>query len=298
MTAQQRIAPHLWYASEAREAAEFYVSVFPGSRITGLTTIPGTPSGDCDIVSFEVLGHPFQAISAGPLFQPNPSISFIVSRPSAAEVEALWQKLAEGGQVLMPLDAYPFSERYGWVQDRYGVSWQLIVPQAPASIRQAVMPSLMFNGDNCGKAEEAIAFYTSVFENSQAGQVFRYGADQEPDREGTVMFADFELDGQLFAAMDSARAEGFAFNEAISLVVRCQTQREIDSYWERLSAVPEAERCGWLKDRYGVSWQVVPAALDEMMRRADAQQLERLTQALMPMKKIDAGELQRAYDGG
>ena len=152
----QPITPHLWFDKEAQEAAKFYTSVFPNSKITNVTTIHDTPSGNCDVVSFELSGQPFMAISAGPLF---------------------------------------------------------------------------------------------------------------------------------------------TFNEAISFVVRCDTQQEIDYYWDKLSAVPEAGQCGWLKDRYGLSWQIVPAALGEMMTDTDPRKTARVTQAFLNMKKFDIEALRRAYDG-
>ena len=296
MATQQKITPHLWFDKEAKEAVEFYTSVFPESKIKNMTTLRDTPSGDCDVVSFDLSGHAFMAISAGPLFKFNPSISFIVSCATKEDVDALWAKLSEGGQALMPLDSYPFSERYGWIQDKYGVPWQVIVPGTEGDWRPSLVPSLMFVGTNCGKGEEAINFYTSVFKASKVGQMFHYGANQEPDKEGTIMFADFMLDNQWFAAMDSAREHDFTFNEAISFIVNCDTQEEIDYYWEKLSAVPEAEQCGWLKDRYGLSWQIVPTALDEMMRSGSSEQIARITQAFLKMKKFEVSALKSAYD--
>jgi predicted 3-demethylubiquinone-9 3-methyltransferase (glyoxalase superfamily) len=151
-----KIVPHLWYDTQAKEAAEFYCSVFPDSRIDQVTTIHDTPSGDCDVVSFTLAGQPFMAISAGPLFK---------------------------------------------------------------------------------------------------------------------------------------------FNESISFMVRCETQEEIDYYWGKLSAVPAAEQCGWLKDKFGLSWQVVPAEMDRMMADKDARKVARVVQAFLPMKKFDLAALRRAYEG-
>lgn len=253
-----KITPHLWFDTQAKEAAGFYTSTFGDSEIVDVTTLRDTPSGDCDVVSFVLEGQEFQAISAGPLFTFNPSVSFLVSCKTKDEVDALWNRLADGGDVLMPLDAYPFSERYGWLQDRYGLSWQ-IMHAGDRSVTQKIVPTMLFVGDVCGKAEEAMTYYVSVFEDARVGDIDRYGKDQAPEREGTVMHASFWLRGYELAAMDSAREHDFAFNEAISLMVSCDTQEEIDHYWERLSAVPESEQCGWLKDRFGVSWQIVPA---------------------------------------
>ncbi|MGQ0569414.1 MAG: VOC family protein, partial [Armatimonadota bacterium] len=205
--------------------------------------------------------------------------------------------LSEGGTVLMPLEKYPFSERYGWVQDRYGLSWQLILTNPEGEERPTIVPSLLFVGNMCGKAEEAVNFYLSVFKNSKKGALLHYGVGQEPDKEGTVMFADFKLGDLWFAAMDSARQHNFAFNEAISFIVNCDTQEEIDYYWSKLSAVPEAEQCGWLKDKYGVSWQIVPTAMNEMMTSGDKKKIERVTQAFLKMKKFDIESLKEAYEG-
>jgi predicted 3-demethylubiquinone-9 3-methyltransferase (glyoxalase superfamily) len=296
MPTSQKIVPHIWFDKEAVQAAHYYVSIFPASQITSATVLRDTPSGDTDIVSFVLAGYAFQAISAGPVFKLNPSVSFTVNCATASEVDALWAKLADGGQALMPLDTYSFNPRFGWVQDRFGVSWQLAVSEAETFGKPSITPSLLFVGANCGKAEEAIGFYTSVFRDSAVGHVLRHGPDQAPDQEGTVMHADFVLESQRFAVGDSAWPHEFAFNEAISFIVNCDSQAEIDAYWERLSAVPEAEQCGWLKDRYGLSWQIVPAVMEEMMLTGSPEQIARITRAFMPMKKLDLAVLRSAYD--
>jgi predicted 3-demethylubiquinone-9 3-methyltransferase (glyoxalase superfamily) len=301
--AKHKITPHLWFDKESRQAAEFYVSAFgDSSKITNGTTLHDTPSGDTEMVSFELSGQPFMAISAGPLFKFNPSVSFMVNfdpsrdKNARENLDALWEKLSVGGTALMPLDAYPFSERFGWVADKYGLSWQLILSNPAGEERPFIVPFLMFVGDVSGKAEEAFSFYLSVFEDTRQGTVARYGKGQEPEQEGTIMFSDFMLEGQWFAAMDSARQHDFGFNEAISFIVHCDTQEEIDHYWEKLSAIPEAEQCGWLKDKYGLSWQIVPTAMDEMMSRGSREQIDRVTQAFLPMKKLDIARLEKAYE--
>jgi predicted 3-demethylubiquinone-9 3-methyltransferase (glyoxalase superfamily) len=291
----QQIAPHLWFDTQAKEAAELYTSLVPGSQVTDVTTLRDTPSGDCDIVSFTLAGQPFQAISAGPLFKFNPSISFRIDCATEDEVDNLWTHLSEGGQAFMPLDTYPFSKRYGWIQDRFGLSWQLM--HTDAEIPQKIVPTLMFVGDVCGKAEEAMRFYASVFPSGQVGDIMRYGPGADPESEDSVQYASFKLNGYDLAAMDSARDHNFAFNEAISLMVYCDTQEQIDHYWERMSAVPESEQCGWLKDRFGVSWQIVPSAMDDMLQNADEETLARVTQSFLAMKKFDLAELEKAYAG-
>jgi predicted 3-demethylubiquinone-9 3-methyltransferase (glyoxalase superfamily) len=292
-----KIAPHLWFDKQAKEAAEFYTSVFPESKVTHVNTIRNTPSGDCDIVSFQIAGQPFMGISAGPMFKFNPSISFIVHVDSRQGLEKLWQQFSNGGTALMPLDKYPFSELYGWIQDKYGISWQLILANPQGEKRPMIMPFLMFTGSVCGKAEEAGDFYCSVFKNSRRGTIARYPQGATPNKEGTVMFSDFVLDGTWMAAMDSAHPHGFNFNEAISLMIPCESQVDIDYYADKLSAVPQAEQCGWLKDKYGVSWQVWPTAMGEMMSRGTPEQIARVTKAFMPMKRFDLAALKRAFEG-
>jgi predicted 3-demethylubiquinone-9 3-methyltransferase (glyoxalase superfamily) len=303
MQTRNKIAPHLWFDKEAKEATEFYCSLFPASKIKNITTIHDTPSGVCDIVSFDLAGQPFMAISAGPLFRFNPSISFMVNfdpskDPAAQEhLNSVWEKLFGGGSALMPLGEYPFSKRYGWVKDKYGLTWQLILSNPGGEERPFIVPSLLFTENVWGKAEEASDFYISVFRNAKRGGIHRYPAGMEPDKEGTVMFTDFMIENQWFAAMDSAREHGFGFNEAISFLINCDTQDEIDYYWEKLSYVPESEQCGWCKDKYGLSWQVLPTVMNEMLTKGTREQVDRVTQAFLKMKKFDIEELKRAYKG-
>ncbi len=152
---------------------------------------------------------------------------------------------------------------------------------------QEITPFLWF--DN--QAEEAMNFYVSVFPNSRVVTVTRYG-ETGPGPKGTVMTAAFELNGQKFTALNGGPL--FKFNESVSFVVNCDTQEEIDSYWEKLSEGGEKSQCGWLKDKYGLSWQVVPAALAEMLE--DKESLDRVMKALMQMTKLDLKMLQRAYE--
>lgn len=299
----QKIVPHLWFDTQAKEAAEFYISAFPDSKSISTTTLHNTPSHDAEFVTFSLSGYEFMAISAGPYFKTNPSISFMVNfdpsrDPEAkAHLDALWEKLSEGGQSLMPLGEYPFSKWYGWIQDRFGVSWQLILTDPDGEERPFIIPSLLFVGDVCGRAEEAGDLYVSIFKNAKKGEVARYPAGMEPDKEGTVMFSDVQLENQWFALMDSAQKHEFAFSEGVSLLIRCDTQEELDYYTNKLSAVPEAEQCGWMKDKFGVSWQASPTRMEEMMREGTQEQIDRITQAFLPMKRFDLEALERAYQG-
>lgn len=291
-----KIIPHLWFDTQAKEAAEFYTSVLPNSKIKNSTVLDGTPSGSVDMLSIELAGQEFALISAGPYFKFTPAVSFLITCNSKDEVDTLWAKFSEGGMVMMELQAYPFSERYGWTQDKFGLSWQIMYMENCENI-QKITPTFMFVGDVCGKTEEALNFYSTVFHNSKIGNIMRYGPGEDPDKEGTVKFAGFTLEDLSFAAMDSAHKHNFTFNEAISFIVHCDNQEEIDYYWEKLSAVPEAELCGWLKDKYGVSWQIVPTAMNEIFQSQDKDKIARVTASFLKMKKFNLAELQQAADG-
>ncbi len=291
----QRIIPYLWYDKEAAEAAALYVSIFPDSRTLYSSPVSDTPSGQVDIITVSLSGTEFTLISGGPYFNFNPSISFLVACDEKAEVDRLYEKLSSGND-LMPLGSYPFSERYAWVADRFGVSWQLMYMGSIPYVSK-ITPTLMFTGANCGKAEEAMRLYASVLPSSSVDMIARYERGAEPDAAGTVQHGAFTLAGKHFAAMDSAYPHGFSFNEAVSLMVQCDTQAEIDALWKALSAVPEAEQCGWLKDRYGLSWQIVPAVLGEMMSSGNPESVGRVTKAFLAMKKFDISALERAHRG-
>lgn len=314
-TATAKIVPHLWFDDQAVEAARFYATLFPDSHVDTVAPIPADtpsgPAGSVDVVEFTLFGQPFMAINAGPLFRFNPSISFMVNfdplffgttdqrkEEARRQLDDAWEKLSAGGKPLMPIDRYPFSERYGWIEDRYGLSWQLILTDPDNEPRPPILPSMLFTGKNYGRAEEAIRFYLSVFRGSRLGSLVRYGPGQPPEKEGAVAFADFMLENQWFVAMESAREHNFEFNEAVSLLVHCEDQQEIDAYWKKLSAVPEAEQCGWVKDRYGISWQIVPTVLGEMMKDPDASRAKRATEAMLGMKKLDIAALERAFGTG
>lgn len=298
---QNRITPCLWFDDQAVAAAEFYTSIFDHSAINNTTYYPeagheihGKEAGSVMTVEFYIENMSFTALNGGPHFNFTPAISFIVNCESIEEVDQLWDKLSRGGETLMPLDSYPFSERYGWTTDKYGLSWQLILSDSEGDWRPKIIPSLLFVGDKAGQAEEAMKFYTSVFDEANISQpINRYPAGMEPEKEGTIMYADFSIGEQWFAVMDSAREHHFTFNEAISFEVKCETQNEIDYFWEKFSAVPEAEQCGWLKDKFGISWQIVPKELPKLFGE-DTENINRTMEAMLQMKKLNIEALRNA----
>lgn len=292
----QKIVPHLWFDTEALEAANFYTTLFDDSKVNWKIIVKDTPSGDSEQLSFTLAGLEFFAISAGPLFTFNPSISLAVQCETVEEVEGLWEKLIDGGHAPMELGQYPFSERYGWLVDRYGLSWQLIHVTEP--VKQKIIPSLLFVKEQHGNAEAAINHYVSTFKNSSIGKFEYYGEEMGEEYTGKLTHSSFELEGLQMTAMDGgASLHDFAFNEAISLMVYCENQEEIDYYWEKLSAVPEAEECGWLKDQFGVSWQIAPRELNKLLLSEDEEATQRVVEAFLKMKKMNIAELRRAFKG-
>lgn len=275
----QKIVPNLWFDHAAVEAVDFYLSAFPSARklgtqhypMEGLLDFQEEFAGKELTVEFEIAGFRFVAINAGSEFTPTPSLSFLLNfdpsrDPDAQEhLDDLWDALGDGGTALMPLDSYDFSPHYGWMQDRYGVSWQLMLTNPEGEPRPFITPDLLFGGAAQNRAAEAAAFYVDTFPGSRVGGDIRYPAQAGPAVPGSVMFTDIEVFGQWFALMDAAVKQDFTFTPAVSLMVLCEDQAEIDRYWEALSAVPEAEQCGWCTDKFGVSWQVVPAHLATLM---------------------------------
>ncbi len=292
----QKIAPCMWFDTNALEAATFYTSMFANSSIDCVAKYPeggGMPAGTVLSVRFSLCDQEFDALNGGPMFQITPAISFFVACETAAEIDALWAKLSDGGFVFMELDKYPFSERFGWVGDKYGVSWQLSLDGS----KQKISPFLMFCREHHGQAEEAMRTYCQLFENSRITNMARYGEEDDQPC-GTVKLASFLLDGRDFMAMDSAAPHQFTFTEGLSFYVYCNTQAEIDRVWDSLTANGgEESQCGWLKDRFGVSWQIVNEGFEKMLDDSNPVRAKRVMDTLFTMKKIDMQALNDAYNG-
>jgi predicted 3-demethylubiquinone-9 3-methyltransferase (glyoxalase superfamily) len=269
------IHPCLWFDGNAKAAADFYCSLFKNSKITTDTPM---------VVMFELSGKKFMGLNGGPMFKINPSISLFVLCESINETNELWNKLMDGGKTLMPIDKYPWSERYGWVQDKFGLTWQVSVVYK-AGDKQQITPSMLFTGNQFGKAEEAIKLYASIFDSSSTDTQIHYYPDGDANA-GKVMFSEFKLNQYPLIAMDGPGEHAYTFNEAVSLVVNCDTQKEIDYFWNKLTSDGGQESmCGWLKDKFGVSWQIVPSIIGQLM--SDPEKAPRVMQAVMKMKKLD-----------
>ncbi len=285
--------PYLWFDDAAEAAVDFYVRTIPDSRIEDVhrygdagADVSGQPSGSVMSVSFTLGGVGMVALNGGPLYRFSPAVSFFVNCATADEVDRIFGALAEGGEVLMPLDAYPFSERYGWLADRYGVNWQVMRSDAA----QRVVPSLLFVGARFRQAAAAIDRYLSVLPDS--AELARERAE-----DGSVLFSAQRLGGLEFRIMESGEAHAFDFTPAVSFLLACETDEEHDRLYAALSDGGEIQPCGWLADRFGISWQVVPEGLFAALQDEDPVRAERAMAAMLTMTKIDLGAIERAKDG-
>lgn len=296
---ESKIIPNLWFDHQALEAASYYAKLFDNGRIANISYYPTEGlldfqkemAGGPLTVEFELAGVPMLAINAGPEFKPNPSMSFMVHFDTATDLlaeenlDALWFALSFEGEILMELGEYPFSPKYGWVRDRYGYSWQLMLTNLEEKPRPRIVPALMFGGVHQNQASEALEYYTGVFAGARQGDVVRYEQPNGPATPGAIQYGEFESLGHWFILMDSGVEQDFTFNESMSFMVNCADQAEIDRLWDALSAVPEAEACGWCKDRFGVSWQIVPDDMERLMSHPGAYQ------RMMTMKKLVIDQL-------
>ena len=278
------IHPCLWYDGNAKAAADFYCSLFPNSKITTDTPM---------VVNFGLNGQKFMGLNGGLQFKFNPSISFFVISETDDEINELYKQLSDGGMVMMPLDKYPWSEYYAFVQDKFGLAWQIMKGKY-SDVNQKITPCFLFAGKNYGRAEAAVKFYAEVFPQSSIQGILLYTKD-EGAAAGSVKHSQFVLDNKVFMAMDGVGEHNFAFNEAISFVVECKDQKEIDYYWNTLTANGgEESMCGWLKDKFGVSWQIIPAILGKLM--SDPIKSPKVMQAFLKMKKFDIAALEKAAE--
>lgn len=279
---KNNIYPCIWFDNQGNEAAKFYVETFGNGKITDSIPV---------VTSFELSGQRFMALNGGPMFKPNPAISFMVIIENEAELEKVWNRLLEGGEVLMGLDKYDWSEKYGWLQDKYGVSWQLFLGELNGVHGQKFCPTLMFTQEGNGKAEEAMNFYLDLFKDSKSDGVMKH---EEGEMKGLVMHAQFIIDDYVMMIMDGGNGHNFSFSEGNSFVIECETQEEIDYYWNSFAKDGNESMCGWVQDKYGVWWQITPKILLEFIKNPATAQ--KVTEAYMKMTKFDIEALKKAAE--
>lgn len=284
----KNIYPCLWFENNGTEASDFYCDVFGSSIILSRNPM---------VTVFEVHGCKFMALTGGPSYKVNPAVSYFVKCKNEEEIDGYYERLSAGGMPLMALGKYPWGEKYAWIQDRYGVNWQLILGGNMEGVKEKFMPSIMFVHQNNGKAEEAIHYYTSIFPESKIEAISRYGSS-DPDTTGHVNFSHFLLNGESFGAMDSGFDHQFDLTPGNSFVVLCKDQTEVDHFWNSLIADGGKEsRCGWLLDKYGLSWQIIPSRFMELISTGDPTVTQRVLQAMAPMNKLIIAEFEKAAKG-
>jgi len=272
---KNNIYPCIWFNNSAKEAAEFYIETFGNGKITINMSM---------LTTFELNEQKFLAINGGTEFKPNPAVSYFVYCDGNNErIEQLYEKLSEGGMVLMSLGKYDWSEKYAWVQDKFGVSWQLDID--PINNVQKIVPALLFTNEKTEKVNAAVNFYTSVFDESQIVVEYYF-----PDREA-LLFSQFKLKNYIFNAMSGGQEKHeFDFSEGNSFIVECETQEEIDHLWNAFADGGKESQCGWIADKYGVWWQVIPKKLVSWM--TDPNLATKVSEAFYKMKKIDLKALE------
>lgn len=272
----------LWFEGNAKEAAKFYLSVFGEGTITADTAM---------VVNFELSGRKFMGLNGGPEFKPTPAISFMVVMEDKNELEKVHNQLADGGFILMPLDKYDWSEKYSWVQDKFGISWQLMSGKLTDVHGQKFTPTFLFTQNQNGRAEEAIHFYMEIFPNSKPEGILKH---KEGVMKGNVMHAQFILDGHLWMAMDGGEGHDFTFTEGISNVIEANTQEEIDYYWNIFAKEGNESMCGWIQDKFGVWWQIFPSIVEETMMNPE--KAPKAMEAVMQMRKFDLEAYKKAIE--
>ncbi|NQN66948.1 VOC family protein [Streptococcus suis] len=285
----QPIIPHLWYNTEAKEAVAFYVDLF-GGNVDWTYTITDTPSGDSDLIQFQLGDMTLAAISAGPYFKLNESMSLMVNVASKDEVTRLYQALSEGGRVLMPLGEYPFSPYYVWLEDRFGLSWQLsYAPDLDKPYQFDIC--LLFSQDQVGLAQPMLDYYKDKLPQASVGQLSYYGEGEAAVEAAKLNYAELLVAGQKMIVMDHGYGGEASFNEAFSLMLYVDSQDELNFYYDLLSAVPEAEMCGWVKDQFGISWQIVPRILMEAYDTASPETVKAVNDAVLQMRRLDFDQI-------
>ena len=300
----QKVVPNIWCNGNAEEAGAFYAEALPladsavASRYptAGLPDFQAAMAGEPLVVNVTVDGYRIALINAGPEFAPNPSISLVLNfdpnhiGDARAVMDETWRKLTIGGKIRMPLGEYPFSDRFGWVEDRYGVSWELNLPgdDEAGDSRPFVTPALLFGGPVQNRAGEALEKYLTLVPGSRRGLTVAFDQEVGPAHADALAHADFTIGGDWVAVQDAGAEQDFSFSPGLSLQLNCADQDELDRVWTVLSAVPEAEQCGWCVDEFGVSWQVIPGGLE------DQELTPEVYAAMLSMKKIDIAALEAA----
>ncbi|SFT73240.1 Glyoxalase superfamily enzyme, possibly 3-demethylubiquinone-9 3-methyltransferase [Lishizhenia tianjinensis] len=272
---KKHISTCIWLDNSASEAASFYAQVLHNVQI--LSESPFLTGIDID-------GTRVTLMNGGPSYRPSPAVSFYYLIEEEKDFNQVYTALMQEGKVYLPLDQYPWAEKYAWVEDKFGVSWQLALGEI-SLVNQRVSPFLTFTGANFGRGEEALSLYAELFSDYQSGGVLKYPEAMGADYSGKIQHTQFSINGTVLMLSENPQQHTWQFTEGNSFMLLCDSQEEIDSFWSKLSEGGEEGRCGWLKDKFGISWQIIPSVLGSLMQ--DQSRIEAVSKAFMAMKKID-----------
>lgn len=273
------IYPCIWVEKPPKEVFDFYQSVFDNSGI----------DQDYEMVVYGRLENSaFMILGGNNNYRPNSSISFMVMSKDKEKTDRYYQALIKGGSALMPLDSYEWSSHYGWVIDKYGISWQLYTEDDHADEKStgSIVPTLMFANEQQGRCREALEHYRQIFPSMRIDGILDYPSGEFA---GQVMHTQFKIQDFTLMAMDSGVPQTFSFNDTISLTLLCKDQGGVDYYWDRLLKEGNAIQCGWLVDKFGIRWQVVPDGMDKLL--FEHPQGEENMKRMMGMIKLNIEEL-------
>ncbi|MGL4759339.1 MAG: VOC family protein [Patescibacteria group bacterium] len=287
---------HLWFDTEAKNAADFYLSVFSSNAsIINKSIINSNSNNEYDFFEMKIHNQELILISAGPFFKKNSSISMFVNYSTEEELREIYNKLSEGSKILMELGKYDFSPLYSWIEDKYGVSWQLIYdPQN--QYNQVIEPCFLFTNEACGKAKEAMELYTKALPNSSIKTLVNYPQGVEGQSTNNLMYGVLDLNGYTLIFMDSSLEHDFNFNEGVSVLLNVENQTEFDNCYKYLSDAIESEQCGWVKDKYGISWQIQPIQLVDIMRSSNVESKNKVIQKILTMKRLEIGKILEVFN--
>jgi predicted 3-demethylubiquinone-9 3-methyltransferase (glyoxalase superfamily) len=269
----------LWFDNQGAEAAKWYVSLFDGTSILYQNQV---------ITEISIEGTKLMMINGGKHYSPTSAMSnFVYFGGNHEKFERIYHALLDGGQILMPMDAYDWSSKYAWVKDKFGINWQMDIDEI--NHRQKLVPSLLFVNQRNHNVKEALSYYISVFEQSTMLMEWPYPESEASMPAGTLLFGQAKLGNTIINAMSSTLHHDYDFTPGNSLVIVCENQDEIDYYWKALGAEGQELMCGWLTDRFGLTWQIFPRILSDLMN--DPERGPKASTALRQMKKIVIAKL-------
>ena len=286
---KQNTLVHLWFKGEdLKNAVDKYTKIFENSKILRSINFDTPFDTTADCIEFTLGGRVFQAINAEPAFEFNNSFSFVVMCPSQEDLNTKWTNLiSNGGKEIMPLEKTDFAECYGILEDEFGLTWHVFL-DGQMHFDFEVVPVMMYPQ---GKTKEALEFYSTVFKDFAINFV-----DYLDEEKNNIIFSCFTINGSDYFAWDNLEEVDYPFNESTSIMIECETQEEIDYYWDKLSADKNDGQCGWTKDRFGLSWQIIPKYVNEVFFNQGKEKYNKISSAMLEMKKLDIEKLKQAAE--